>query len=81
MTISVAVSSPARSTKPATTAALHELLQRIERDYGEIPGLSVTASQAERLWGLGTTTCSFVLTTLILRGILRRTADGAYIRA
>lgn len=71
----------ARRTKPRTTAALHELLQRIERDYRDTPGLSVTAHQAERLWGLGSTTCSFVLTTLILRGILRRTASGTFVRA
>ena len=80
MTISAVVSSPARRTRPATTAALHELLQRIERDYCDMPGLSVTVRPAGRLWGLGPTTCSFVLTTLILRGILRQTADGMYVR-
>src|SRR5688500_3608772 len=53
-----------RRTKPRTTAALHELLQSIEREYREMPGLSVTAPQAERLWGLRSTTCEFVLTTL-----------------
>jgi hypothetical protein len=72
---------PARRTKPRTTAALHKLLERIERDYRDTPGLSVTAHQAEQLWGLGSTTCLFVLTTLILRGILRQTANGAYVRA
>ena len=46
-----ATSEPARRTKPQTTAALHELLQRIESEYRQMPGLSVTARQAERLWG------------------------------
>ncbi len=78
--ISVAASRPARQTKPQTTAALHELLQRIESEYREMPGLSVTARQAERLWGLDTTTCAFVLMTLIQRGILKRTPSGTYVR-
>ena len=77
--MSAAASSLARQTKPRTTAALHELLQRIEREYREMPGLSVTARQAERLWGLDSTTCGFVLMTLIQRGILQRTARGTYV--
>ena len=71
----------ARRTKPRTTAALHELLQRIERDYRDMPGLSVTSHQAERLWGLASATCSMVLSTLILRGVLRQTTNGAYVQA
>ena len=69
-----------RNTKPPTTAALHHLLERIEGDYREMPGLSVTSAQAERLWGLDTTTCSFVLMTLVQRGILVRTPGGTYVR-
>jgi hypothetical protein len=75
-----ATSRPVRRTKPQTTAGLHDLLQRIESEYREMPGLSVTARQAERLWGLDSTTCGFVLMTLIERGILRRTATGTYVR-
>jgi len=75
-----ATSDLARRTKPRTTAALHELLQRIDAEYREMPGLSVTARQAERLWGLDSTTCAFVLMTLIQRGIVKRTASGTYVR-
>ena len=75
-----ATSKPARRTKPQTTAALHELLQRIEREYREMPGLSVTAPQAERLWGLDSMTCGFVLMTLIQRGILKRMTSGTFVR-
>ena len=67
-------------TKPGTTAALHELLRRIESEYREMPGMCVTQPQAQRLWGLDSTTCSFVLTTLIERGILRRTPRGTYVK-
>ena len=80
MITSTAVTTPARRSKPPTTAALHELLQRIESEYREMPALSVTAPQAQRLWGLDSTTCLFVLMTLIQRGILKRTASGTYVR-
>jgi hypothetical protein len=73
-------SAPVRRTKPQTTAALHELLQRIEGEYLEMPGLNLTPAQAERLWGLDSTTCSFVLMTLVQRGTLRRTGRGTYVR-
>jgi DNA-binding IclR family transcriptional regulator len=42
--------------------------------------LNVTAPQAARLWGLDSTTCSFVLMTLIERGVLRQTTTGTYVR-
>jgi hypothetical protein len=75
-----ATSDLARRTKPDTTPALRELFQRIEGEYREMPGLSVTAPQAERLWGVDSTTCAFVLMTLIQRGLLKRTASGTYVR-
>jgi hypothetical protein len=78
--MSAATREPVRRTKPQTTAALRELLQRIERDYREMPGLSVTAPQAERLWNLDSTTCAFVLMALIQHGILKRTPSGTYVR-
>jgi hypothetical protein len=43
--------------------------------------MCVTAPQAQRLWGLDSTTCMFVLTTLVERRILRRTARGAYLKS
>lgn len=70
----------ARRTKPSTTAGLHELLETIEREYREMPGMCVTELQAQRLWGLDGTTCSFVLMTLTERGILKRTPHGTYVR-
>ena len=69
-----------RTGKPATTVALHELLCRIEAEYREMPGMCVTQPQAQRLWGLDSTTCSFVLTTLMQRGVLRRTPRGTFVK-
>lgn len=78
--IAAETSTVVRRSKPATTAALHNLLQRIEREYREMPGLSVTARQAEQLWGLDTTTCAFVLMMLVQRGVLKATASGTYVQ-
>ena len=57
-----------------------ELLVRIEAEYREMPGLNLTATQAERLWGLDRQTCASVLTTLMDRRVLKRTAGGTYLR-
>ena len=71
---------PVLKGKPSTTAALHDLLRRIEAEYREMPGMCVTAPQAQRLWGLDSTTCAFVLMTLTERRVLRRTPRGTYVK-
>jgi len=74
------VNEIAHNTGPQTTPALLNLLQRVEGEYREMPGLSLTVSQAERLWGLDRRTCTFVLTALIERRVLMQTTSGTYIR-
>ena len=71
----------ARDGEPEASLALHEILGRIESEYREMPGMCVTAAQAQRLWGLDSTTCAFVLMTLVERRILRRTPRGTYVRS
>ena len=72
----------ANGTARATykTRAIGDLLLRVEGEYREMPGLSLTVPQAERLWGLDAITCASVLTALIERRVLTRTASGAYLR-
>ena len=60
---------------------LADVVQRIEAEYREMPGLSVTEAQARRLWGLDEATCRRALDTLLRRGILRRTRRESYVRA
>ena len=57
-----------------------ELLVRIEGEYREMPGLNLSVTQAERLWGLDRHTCASVLTTLMERRILKRTTRGTYLQ-
>jgi hypothetical protein len=61
--------------------SLSLLVRRIEGEYDEMPGLTLTEAQARRLWGLDPTSCREVLVTLTRSKFLRRTADGLYVRA
>jgi hypothetical protein len=67
---------------PATQQQLRRtLVQRIEGEYNEMPGLKLTEAQAQRLWDLDADTCHTILATLMQRRFLRRTATGMYVRA
>ena len=60
---------------------VEEWLMLIRAEYLEIPGLSLTKPQVERLWGLDPATCEALLATLVDRKFLRRTVRDAYVRA
>jgi Fic family protein len=59
---------------------LESVLQRIRGEYLEMPGLTLTAAQAQRLWGLDRDTCTSLLAALVDAKFLKTTRDGAYIR-
>jgi hypothetical protein len=61
-------------------SAMQQILRRIEAEYREMPGMCVTAPQAQRLWGLDSPTCAFVLRTLVNQRILRRTVRDTYVK-
>ena len=63
------------------TSAITELLQRIRAEYLEMPGLNLTAPQAQRMWGLDCATCETVLATLIEAKFLSRTRKGLFVMA
>lgn len=56
-------------------------LRIIRAEFAEIPGLHLTKRQAQRLWGLDAGSCDRLLTTLETEKFLRRTLQGAYVRA
>jgi hypothetical protein len=58
-----------------------EWVQLVRGEYLEMPGLRLTRSQVQRLWGLANDECDAVICELIAAGFLRRTPGGAYIRA
>jgi hypothetical protein len=57
------------------------LSRRVRAEYAEMPGLSVTLAQAQRLWAVDRRTCEAVFTRLIARGVLKVTAKGRIVRA
>jgi hypothetical protein len=65
----------------ATTRRVRDLLLRVRGEYRDMPGLKLTEAQAQRLLGIDCDTCAVVLSTLIERRFLRRTANGLYVRA
>ena len=66
---------------PTRALSIEDVLQQIEAEYQEMPGLTITEAQALRLWALDNTTCRLALDTLVQRGILRRTRQEEYVRA
>ena len=56
-------------------------LDRVRGEYREMPGLSLTEGQAQRLWGLEPRTCRDLFEALLATGFLRRTTQGRYVRA
>jgi hypothetical protein len=68
------------SRVPVRSAVEDNWLSRVRGEYLEMPGLSLTARQAQRLWGLDPETCEAVLEALVHSGFLRRTTRG-YVRA
>jgi hypothetical protein len=59
---------------------IDDVLQRIQGEYSEMPGLRLTAAQAQRLWGLERAVCDELLGALVNAKFLSQTRDGAFIR-
>jgi hypothetical protein len=59
---------------------IDDVLQRIQGEFIEMPGLRLTPAQAQRLWGLDRTTCEQLLSTLVKAQFLSQTRDGSFIK-
>ena len=59
---------------------MDDVLQRIQGEFAEMPGLRLTAAQAQRLWGLERDVCDALLKELVDAKFLLKTRDGAFIR-
>ena len=59
---------------------IDEVLQRIQGEFVEMPGLRLTAAQAQRLWGLERDVCDALLGALVDAQFLAQTRDGAFVR-
>ena len=59
---------------------IDEWLRLIRAEYQEVPGLHLTKSQVQRLWGLDPVTCDELLSTLENVKFLRKTENNGYVR-
>lgn len=59
---------------------IDEVLQRIQGEFIEMPGLRLTTAQAQRLWGLERDVCDALLGALVDAKFLAQTRDGAFVR-
>ena len=59
---------------------IHDLLDRIQGEYLELPELRLTQSQAQRLWHLDRGVCHALLMALVDARFLSRTPEGAFVK-
>ena len=57
-----------------------DMLQRVQCEFLEMPGLRLTGPQARRMWGLEAAMCDALLGALVDAKFLFRTRDGAFMR-
>jgi hypothetical protein len=67
-------------TISAQPQPLEDICRRIRGEYMEMPGLRLTVTQAQRLWGLDRAACDTVLGALVNVEFLIRNRDGAFVR-
>lgn len=61
-----------------STKEVEALVATVRREFDEMPGLTLTADQARRLWALEPRVCGVVLERLVETGYLCQTAAGRY---
>jgi hypothetical protein len=54
---------------------IEHLAIRIRAEFQEMPGLRLTVTQAQRMWGLAPDVCEQVVNVLITRSVLKRRGD------
>jgi hypothetical protein len=59
---------------------IEDVLQRVRGEFSEMPGLCLTAAQAQRLWGLDEGFCDELLRALVDTRFLMQRRDGSFIR-
>jgi len=62
------------------TPDIETLVASVRREFDEMPGLTLTADQARRLWALEPRMCGVVLDRLVQAGYLCQTGSGHYVK-
>jgi hypothetical protein len=61
--------------------SVKRVAERVRAEFAEMPGLSLTESQAARLFGIEREVCRTVIASLVDDAYLRKTASGAIMRS
>jgi hypothetical protein len=56
-----------------------KLIERIREEYRDLPGLSLSKAQVQRLWSLDPSMCDAVLDALQAAHVVRLTEGGTYV--
>lgn len=59
---------------------VHDLMTLMQMEFSEMPDLSLTLWQAERLWSAPRETCEQALGQLMRAGFLHQMRDGRFVR-
>ena len=59
-----------------SSTSFDSLVARVRGEYGEMPGLRLTVSQACRLWYVDVSTCEMLFEQLVREGFLYKTASA-----
>jgi DNA-binding IclR family transcriptional regulator len=62
-----------------STPRFDELIVRVRGEYREMPGLSLTVPQAQKLWGLERSTCQTLFERLVEAKFVRPTRHGRFV--
>ena len=60
--------------------SIDHLAIRIRAEFQEMPGLTLTLPQAQRLWGLPPDVCARVVDVLLARAVLKRSGARLSLR-
>lgn len=67
------------TTKSPGHPRVLELLPRVQAEYREMPCLSLTREQMQRLWGIESAECEVLIDALVAARIVRLTPRGTYV--
>ena len=76
-----AIADSAERRNCGTDIAVRDWMNLIRAEYLEMPGLSLTEAQFERMWNLAPDFAERLLQELLRVCFLRRTKKGTYVRA
>jgi hypothetical protein len=66
--------------RPEQNRPTEDVLNRVQGEFLEMPGLRLTGAQARRLWNLDAAMCEALLGVLVDAKFLFKTRDGAFMR-